>query len=178
MKKILVDSVLLVRDLLQCHHNVAVVICRLCSTWGRAGRCSPTSGSCNSSPLTTTGLGSRDIGMLIAQACVATGRPKQPSLYRLSMYEYNRREERPREETLREYWYLSEGGPLCTKQAARTVDSVLRSDAVQILLCWLACFVHNRPPSPKFQIFPSQLRQRADRAAGLSIKGLWVQLYS
>ncbi len=57
-------------------------------------------------------------------------------------------------------------------QPACIVDSVLRSDAVQNLLCWLACFVHNGPPSPKFQIFPSQLRQTADRAASLSIKSL------
>ncbi len=57
---------------------------------------------------------------------------------------------------------------------ASTVYSVLRSVAVQNILCWLACCVHNRPPSPKFQIFPSQLRQTADRAAGLSIKGLWA----
>ncbi len=57
---------------------------------------------------------------------------------------------------------------------ASTVYSVLRSVAVQNILCWLACCVHNRPPSPKFQILPSQLRQTADRAAGLSIKGLWV----
>jgi hypothetical protein len=85
----------------------------------------------------------------------------------------DQREERPREETLKEYWYLSEDGPLSTKQAARTVDSVLQFDAVQNLLCWLACFVHKGPPLPKFQIFPSQLRQTADRAASLSIKSLW-----
>ncbi len=59
--------------------------------------------------------------------------------------------------------------------ACQTVDSVLRSDAVQNLLCWLACFVHNGPPSPKFQI--SQLRQMADRAASLSIKSLWSCLF-
>ncbi len=58
---------------------------------------------------------------------------------------------------------------MCTHQAASQ-----RSVAVQNILCWLACCVHNRPPSPKFQIFPSQLRQTADRAAGLSIKGLWI----
>ncbi len=29
------------------------------------------------------------------------------------------REERPREEMLREYWYLSEGGPFCTEQAGQ-----------------------------------------------------------
>ncbi len=67
---------------------------------------------------------------------------------------------------------MSEGGLLCTKQAARIVDSVLRLDAVQNLLCWLACFIHNRPPSPNFQIFHRQLRQMADRAVGLSIKSL------
>jgi hypothetical protein len=60
---------------------------------------------------------------------------------------------------------------------ASTVDSVLRSVAVQNLLRWPACYVHNRPPSPKFQIPPSQLRQRADRAASLSVKGLWGQHY-
>jgi hypothetical protein len=61
---------------------------------------------------------------------------------------------------------------------ASTVESVLRSVALQDIhvLCRLACFVHNRPPSPKFQIFPSQLRLTADRAASLSIKGLWVGL--
>ncbi len=52
---------------------------------------------------------------------------------------------------------------------ASTVDSVLRSDAVQNKLCWLAWYVHNGPPSPKFQILPSQPRQTADRAASLSI---------
>jgi hypothetical protein len=56
-----------------------------------------------------------------------------------------------------------------------TVDSVLRSDAVQNILCWLACSVHNGPPSPMFQILPSQLRQKADRATGLSIKSLWFR---
>jgi hypothetical protein len=56
---------------------------------------------------------------------------------------------------------------------ASAVDTVLRSVAVQNLLGWLACSVHNGPPSPKFQILPSQLRQRADRAASLSVKGLW-----
>ncbi len=56
-----------------------------------------------------------------------------------------------------------------------TLCSVLRSVAVQNLLCWLACFVlYNRPPSPKFQIFPSQLSQTAVRAAGLGIKSLWI----
>ncbi len=59
---------------------------------------------------------------------------------------------------------------------ASTENSVLRSGAVQNLLCWLARYVHNGPPSPKFQIPSSQLRQRADRAAGLSIKGLCSQL--
>ncbi len=76
----------------------------------------------------------------------------------------------------REYWYLSEGGPLCTEQAASTVNPVLQSDPVQNIRCWLACSVHNGPPSPKFQILPSQLRQTADRAAGLSIKSLWSSL--
>ena len=36
-------------------------------------------------------------------------------------------------------------------QPASTVDSVLRLITVQNLLCWLACFVHNGPSSPKFQ---------------------------
>ncbi len=35
--------------------------------------------------------------------------------------------------------------------------------------------VHNGPPPLKFKIPPSQLRQRADRAAGLSVKGLWLR---
>ncbi len=61
---------------------------------------------------------------------------------------------------------------------ASTVYYVLRSVAVQNILCWLACFVHNGPPSPKFQILPSQLRQRADRAAGLCIKSLGCTLMS
>ncbi len=76
---------------------------------------------------------------------------------------------------LREYWNFCEGGLLCTKQAASSVYSVLRSVALQNTLCWLAYFVHNRPPSPKFQILPSQLRLTADRASGLSIKGLRSQ---
>jgi hypothetical protein len=50
--------------------------------------------------------------------------------------------------------------------------------AVQNILGWLAYFVHNEPPSPKFQILPSQLRQTADRAAGLYIKSLgWACLH-
>jgi hypothetical protein len=56
---------------------------------------------------------------------------------------------------------------------ASTEDSVLRSAAILNILCWLACYVLNGPPSPKFQIPPSKLRQRVDRAAGLSVKGLW-----
>jgi hypothetical protein len=52
------------------------------------------------------------------------------------------------------------------------VDSVQQSVAVQTLMCWLDCFVHNGPLSPKFQIVPSQLRQTEDRAAGLRIKSL------
>jgi hypothetical protein len=59
---------------------------------------------------------------------------------------------------------------------ASAVGSVLRSVAEQNRLRWLACFVHNRSPSPKFQILPSQLRLTADRAAGLSIKGLCTRL--
>ncbi len=39
----------------------------------------------------------------------------------------------------------------------------------------VACCVHNGPPSPKFQILPSQLRQTADRAAGLCIKSLGLR---
>ncbi len=61
---------------------------------------------------------------------------------------------------------------MCTKQAASPVYSVLRSAKVQNILCWLACFVHNGPPSPKFQILPSQLRLTADRAVGLHKKSL------
>ncbi len=66
-------------------------------------------------------------------------------------------------------WYSQVRFPaiqvVCCLQSrpASTVDSVLQSDAVQNLLCWLACFGHNGPPSPKFQIFPNQLRQMADR---------------
>jgi hypothetical protein len=47
--------------------------------------------------------------------------------------------------------------------------AIRRSDVVQNILCCLACSVHNGPPSPKFQILPSQLRQTADRAIGLSL---------
>ncbi len=39
----------------------------------------------------------------------------------------------------------------------------------------VACCVHNGPPSPKFQILPSQLRQTTDRAAGLCIKSLGLR---
>jgi hypothetical protein len=35
--------------------------------------------------------------------------------------------------------------------------------------------LYNGPPSPKFQILLSQLRQIVDRAACLSIKSLWSQ---
>jgi hypothetical protein len=73
---------------------------------------------------------------------------------------------------MRQICNLGEDCPLCTEQAASTVDSV----AVQNILCWLACSVHNGPPSPKFQILPSQLRQTADRAAGLCIKSLGLGL--
>jgi hypothetical protein len=73
----------------------------------------------------------------------------------------------------REYWYLSEGGPLCTERQPAQYILHWDSDAVQNILCWLVCYVHNGPPSPKFQILPSQLRQTADRVTGLSIKGLW-----
>ncbi len=59
-----------------------------------------------------------------------------------------------------------------SKQAASIVYSVIRSDAVQNILCWLTCYVHKRPPSPKFQILPSQLRQTEDRAPGLCLKSL------
>ncbi len=40
-------------------------------------------------------------------------------MYYLYTYACTQREERPREEMPREYWYLSEGGPLCTKQASQ-----------------------------------------------------------
>jgi hypothetical protein len=39
--------------------------------------------------------------------------------YRLCSCGLYQREERPREEVLREYLYFSEGGPLCTKQASQ-----------------------------------------------------------
>jgi hypothetical protein len=61
---------------------------------------------------------------------------------------------------------------LCTKQASqhsRFCTAIRRS--TEYTLCWLAC---NRPPSLKFQILSSQLRQMANRAAGLSIKSLWA----
>jgi hypothetical protein len=89
-----------------------------------------------------------------------------------------RRKSYSREELVIEYWYFSEGGPLCTKLASlhSILYSVLRSVAIQNLLCWLSCFVYSGPPSPKFQILPSQLRQPADRAAGLCIKSLGYTL--
>ncbi len=85
------------------------------------------------------------------------------------------KEKRPRDEMLREIWNLGEGGPLCTEQTASTVYYEVWSVAVQNLLCWLACSVHNGPPSPKFKILPSQLRQTADRAAVLfTYKESWI----
>ncbi len=79
------------------------------------------------------------------------------------------REVIPGEETLREYWYLSEGGPLCTKQAASTVYSVLRPDAVQNILCWPACSVHNGPPSP------SNLSQPAQADGGQGRRSIYTE---
>ncbi len=61
-------------------------------------------------------------------------------------------------------------------KAGQPAQSVLRSDPVQNILCWLACSVHNRPPSAKFQILLSKLRQMADSAASLCIKSLGVAL--
>ncbi len=88
------------------------------------------------------------------------------------------REKRDLERNCRENIDISVEVVRCVhSRPASKVDSVLRSDAVQNILCWLACSVHNGPPSPRFQIPPSQLRQRADRAAGLSVKGLWYILY-
>ncbi len=60
--------------------------------------------------------------------------------------------------------------PACTVYS--TVYSVLRSVALHNILCRLACFVHNWPHSPKFQIIPSQLSQTTDRSAGLCIQSL------
>jgi hypothetical protein len=57
-------------------------------------------------------------------------------------------------------------------EAASTVYSVLQS----VYYAGRPA-LYTRPHSPKFQIFPSQLRQTADRAAGLSIKSLWVVLW-
>jgi hypothetical protein len=54
--------------------------------------------------------------------------------------------------------------------------TAIRCSPGYTVLCWLACSVHNGPPSPKFQILPGQLRQTADRAACLSIKSLCTQL--
>jgi hypothetical protein len=98
-------------------------------------------------------------------------------LYHPLPHYHHQTEKRPREEMLREILNLGEGGLLFIKQTASTIDSVQRSVAVQNILCWLACFVHNGPPSPKFQILPSQLRQTADRAAGLCIKSLRSPLW-
>ncbi len=53
----------------------------------------------------------------------------------------HQREERPREEVLREYWYFSEGGPLCTKQASQrirfctAISRSTESTALAGLLC-------------------------------------------
>ena len=52
-------------------------------------------------------------------------------------------------------------------QPACTVYSVLRLIAVQNILCWLACFVHNGPPSPKFQY--------SRKISTLSLTSLWGQ---
>ncbi len=61
---------------------------------------------------------------------------------------------------------------MCTKQASqnsRFCTAIIRSTESTVLA---GCSVHNRPPSPKYQILPSQLKQTADRAAGLRIKSL------
>jgi hypothetical protein len=57
------------------------------------------------------------------------------------MMRLHQREERPREEVLREYWNFSEG---CVhSRPDSTVYSVLWPVAVQNTLCRLACFVHH-----------------------------------
>ncbi len=72
------------------------------------------------------------------------------------------------------YWYLSEGGPLRTKQASQhSILCTAISCSKEYRIQCAGCFLHNGPPSPKFQILHCQLRQTADRAAGLSIKSLW-----
>ncbi len=79
----------------------------------------------------------------------------------------DQREERPREEMPRDIWNWGEGVLLGTKQASQHsifCTAITRSTEYTVLA---GCSVHNGPPSPKFQILPSQLRQTADRAAGL-----------
>jgi hypothetical protein len=53
---------------------------------------------------------------------------------------------------------------------ASIVFSVLRLIAVQNILCWLACFVHNGPPSLKFQYSLS--------ISSLGLSSLWSVLMS
>jgi hypothetical protein len=88
------------------------------------------------------------------------------------------RRERPREEMLREMWNLGEGGPVCTEQVARTVNSVLRSDAVQNILCWLASFVHNGPPSPRGGGFKSSPASSGKQRTGPSSMYKEVLVYA
>jgi hypothetical protein len=68
----------------------------------------------------------------------------------------------------RRIWNLGEGGPLCTKQASQRSRFCTATDrliAVQNLLRWLACFVHNRPPSLKY---PYSLN-----TSSLGLSSLW-----
>ncbi len=87
------------------------------------------------------------------------------------------REVRPREEMLREYWYLSEGGPLCTKQASQCSRLCTANSHSTESIVLAGLLYTQGPPSPKFQILLSQLRQMADRAAGLGIQSLWLLQY-
>ncbi len=49
-------------------------------------------------------------------------------------------------------WNLGEDGPLCTQQASQHSIFCISTDRCTEYTKLAACIVHNRPPSPKFQI--------------------------
>ncbi len=87
----------------------------------------------------------------------------------------NQREERPREELLREYWNLGEDGPWCTQQADQ--HSIFCTAQYRIYCAGWPAFYTTDHLHLSFNILSSQLRQTADRAAGLCIKSLGQEQY-
>jgi hypothetical protein len=108
-------------------------------------------------------------------------RPQSVTLMRNSCFSctvnvtQQQREDRPREEVLREYWNFSEGGLLCTKQAASQVfcpaiSRITESTVLAGLLCTLQTtftYVSN-PPQPA-QANGWQGRQSMNKESWLAV---------